>query len=215
MSRMAVPGSKSLSSPNSVAPALPNTPAQHARYHRVLSSASRLLADGGIENLSMKELAQDADVSFTALYRYFPSKAHVLLAISLDRYERGLERVQAEAPVPGTVTERVRHYMLREFDAARRNQRLTEALLSALADINPTNSAVNEVITELHLRILRHVAEAGGEHLTAAQAGALPIIVDAFPAATRRWLAGLIPEHEARRRIETSCRLLDAVSAAK
>ena len=163
----------------------------------------------------MKELAQDADVSFTALYRYFPSKAHVLLAISLDRYERGLERVLAEAPVPGTVTERVRHYMLREFEVARRNPHLTAALLSALADINATNSAVNEVITDLHLRILRHVAEVGGQDLSAAQTSALPIIVDAFPAATRRWLAGLISEDEARRRIETSCLLLEAVATAR
>jgi AcrR family transcriptional regulator len=208
---MAAPGTKSLLSSAAVLPASPTTPAQRARYQRVLSSASRMLSDGGAENLSMKELARNADVSFTALYRYFPSKAHVLLAISLDRYERGLERVLEEAPVSGTVTERVRHYMLREFEISRRNPHLTEALLSALADINPTNSAVNEAITDLHVRILRHVAEVGARPISSAQAEVLPIIVDAFPAATRRWLAGLITEEEARHRIEVCCLLLDAV----
>ena len=37
----------------------------------------------------MKELSQRADVSLATLYRYFPAKDHVLLAITLSRYERG------------------------------------------------------------------------------------------------------------------------------
>lgn len=56
------------------------------------------MAVGGEDMLQMKELAQRAGVSLATLYRYFPSKDHVLLAIALGRYENALRRVAGEPP---------------------------------------------------------------------------------------------------------------------
>jgi len=44
-----------------------------------------MLAAGGEDALQMKDLSQRAGVSVASLYRYFPAKDHVLLAILLSR----------------------------------------------------------------------------------------------------------------------------------
>ena len=82
-------------------PAVPSTPAQHGRHDRILEAATAMLAAGGEDALQMKELSQRADVSLATLYRYFPAKDHVLLAITLSRYERALTRVRGEPPRGG------------------------------------------------------------------------------------------------------------------
>src|ERR1700678_1616597 len=100
-----------------VTPATPSTPAQRERYDRVLTTAAAILSAGGEEALQMKDLAQRADVSLATLYRYFPAKDHVLLAISASRYENALRRVTGERPRGATVQERVTNHLLREFRA--------------------------------------------------------------------------------------------------
>src|SRR5580692_4456641 len=106
-------------------PAVPSTPAQHGRRDRILETAAAILAAGGEEALQMKDLAQRADVSLATLYRYFPSKDHVLLAISLGNYQAAARKVLQEVPRGATARERVTNHMLREFRAQQRNQRLT------------------------------------------------------------------------------------------
>ena len=143
-------------------PATPSTPAQHDRYQRMLQAATAMLASGGEDALQMKELADRAVVSLATLYRYFPSKDHLLLAISQSRYENALRRVSAEAPRGATVQERVTGHLLREFRAEQRDQRLTAALTRVLSDTRPEYAPVIIQTQQLHLRVLEHVATAGG-----------------------------------------------------
>ena len=122
-------------------PATPSTPAQHDRYQRMLQTATAMLASGGEDALQMKELAERAVVSLATLYRYFPSKDHLLLAISHSRYENALRRVSGEPPRGATVQERVTGHLLREFRAEQRDQRLTAALTRVLTDTRPEYAA--------------------------------------------------------------------------
>src|ERR1700677_2482935 len=117
-----------------IVPAIPSTPAQHGRYDRILATATAMLTAGGEEMLQTKELAQRAEVSLATLYRYFPSKDHVLLAISYSRYESALRRVTNEPPHGATMQERVSSHLLREFRAEQRDQRLTAALTRVITD---------------------------------------------------------------------------------
>ena len=142
-------------------PATPSTPAQRERYDRVLTTAAAILSGGGEEALQMKDLAQRADVSLATLYRYFPSKDHVLLAISLDNYQAAARKVLQEVPRGKTARERVTNHMLREFRAQQRNQRLTTALTKVLTETSRNYSEIIEVIGHVHVQILQHVAAAG------------------------------------------------------
>jgi AcrR family transcriptional regulator len=189
-------------------PATPSTPAQHSRYARMLQVATTMLASGGEEALQMKELADRAEVSLATLYRYFPSKDHVLLAISDSRYENALRRVVSEAPRGDTVQERVTNHMMREFRAGQRDQLLTAALARVLTDTRAEYRQVITKVEQTHLRVLEHVAAAGGP-VSPELRQRLRIVGDVFGAATRRWLAGVSSAAQARFEIRMGCYLLN------
>jgi TetR/AcrR family transcriptional regulator, cholesterol catabolism regulator len=195
-----------------VAPAVPSTPAQHGRRERILDCATAALSAGGGEALQMKDLAQRAGVSLATLYRYFPAKEHVLLAITLSRYRGALARVQGELPHGGTVRERVTRHLLREFGAGQREPRLIAALARAVSETSRSYSTAIEQIERVHLQVIRHVA-GGGVPLSPRHDAVLPVVVDVFGAATRRWLAGVSSPRAARFEIRVGCRLLDLPDA--
>lgn len=186
----------------------PETPGQRARYDRVIAAATELLSAGGQEAVQMKDLARRAGVSLATLYRYFPSKDYVLLAVTLSRYQAAWKRVSAEVPRGDTVRARVAAHLLREFRAQQRDQRLTAALSAALTGGGRSYSSIIEAAEHTHARIVRHVA-AGGGPLSEQQERLLTIVLDIARAATRRWLAGTYSVAEAEAQIETGCQLLD------
>jgi TetR/AcrR family transcriptional regulator, cholesterol catabolism regulator len=192
----------------SAEPAVPSTPAQHGRRDRILETATVILNAGGEDALQMKELAQRADVSLATLYRYFPAKDHVLLAIALSRYEQALARVRAEPARTGSIRERVTAHLLREFRAGQREPLLTAALSHAVTETSRTFSSAIEQIEGTHLQVIRHVAAAGGR-LGPWPDAVLPVVADVFNAATRRWLAGMSSPARTRSEIRLGGRLLD------
>lgn len=189
-------------------PAIPATPAQQDRYNRVLSTTSEILSAGGEEALQMKDLARRADVSLATLYRYFPSKDHVLLALSLANYQAAAEKVLSEVPRGDTVRERVTNHLMREFRAQQRSRPLTTALTRVLARTRQDDSEIIETILHMEQRILVHVA-AGSGTISEQQRRMLPIIMANFGSASSLWLAGVYSAAEARFQIRVSCRLLD------
>ena len=188
-------------------PATPSTRAQHDRYQRMLQAATAMLASGGEDALQMKELAERAAVSLATLYRYFPSKDHLLLAISQSRSENAFRRVSAEAPRGATVQERVTSHLLREFRAEQRDQRLTAALVRVLSDTRAEYAPVIIQTRQLYLRVIEHVAM-GGAPVDDELRRRLRIVMDVFGAATGRWLAGVSSAAEARFEIRVGCYLL-------
>jgi AcrR family transcriptional regulator len=189
-------------------PAVPETPVQRARYDRVIAAATEVLITGGQEAVQMKDLAQRAGVSLATLYRYFPSKDYVLLAVTLSRYQAAWRKVSAEVPRGDTVRARVAAHLLREFRAQQRNQRLTAALTAALTGGGRSYSSIIEAAEHAHARIVRHVA-AGGGALSEQQERLLTVVLDIAGAATRRWLAGTYSVAEVEAQIEIGCQLLE------
>ena len=189
-------------------PATPETPAQQERYDRVVAAAAGVLAAGGVDAVQMKDLAQRGGVSLATLYRYFPSKEYVLLAVCLARYQEAARKVFAEVPQGDTIRERVTSHLMREFGAQQREQQLTAALTQALTGTARSYSEMIEAVEHLHFQILRHVASGGGQ-LTEQQQKLLAVVIDIFSAASRRWLAGTYSAAEARYRIEVGCELLE------
>jgi len=193
-------------------PAIPSTVAQHGRHDRILAAATVMLAAGGEDALQMKDLSQRAGVSVATLYRYFPAKDHVLLAILLSRYSSALAQITAETPAGATARERVTSHLLREFRAEQREPRLTAALSRVISETSRSYSEIIERVEHLHLQMLEHVTGAG-QPISAEQRQLLPVVRAIFGAATRRWLAGVSSPAEARFQIRVGCRLLDLPDA--
>jgi AcrR family transcriptional regulator len=189
-------------------PAVPETSAQQARYDRVIAAATEVLAAGGQEAVQMKDLAERAGVSLATLYRYFPSKDYVLLAVALARYQAAVLRVATEVPRGGTVRERVAAHLMREFRAQQRNQRLTAALAAAMTGGQRSYSSIIEAAEHTHAQVVRHVAAAGGR-LSEQQDKMLTVVLDISGAASRRWLAGTYSVADVEAQIEIGCQLLE------
>ena len=86
---------------------------------RILTAALGLIGRRGVRRLGMQEIAEAAGVSRGTLYRYFPSKDHVLTAAAdFDerRFSIGLDEVLAAAGAP---EEQIGAFMAYAFDFIR------------------------------------------------------------------------------------------------
>ena len=80
------------------APAAPTAHSQVARRARILSSAAELGAIHGYDGVQMQEVARGAGVAVGTVYRYFPSKTQLFLAVMAEEVFGGRARTEAEAP---------------------------------------------------------------------------------------------------------------------
>ncbi|MFD9430059.1 TetR/AcrR family transcriptional regulator [Streptomyces sp. NPDC060002] len=62
-------------------PADPTSSRQAARRVRILSAASALGAREGLSRVQMHDVARESGVAIATLYRYFPSKPYLFLAV--------------------------------------------------------------------------------------------------------------------------------------
>ena len=73
--------------------------AQRDRHRRILDATLALASKGGYEAVQMRTVAERADVALGTLYRYFPSKIHLLVSALAREIERNQERLDRK-PVP-------------------------------------------------------------------------------------------------------------------
>ena len=79
------------------------TVARDAKVYEIVDAARRRLLDGGYQALSVADLARELGVAQNAVYWYFPTKDHLLVAA----VERILHDVLARKPRRGSVADRV------------------------------------------------------------------------------------------------------------
>jgi AcrR family transcriptional regulator len=86
---------------------------------RILVAALGLIGRRGVRRLGMQEIAESAGISRGTLYRYFPSKDHVLTAAAAfdeRRFSDGVDKVLASARTPES---RIGDFMAYAFDFIR------------------------------------------------------------------------------------------------
>lgn len=120
--------------------------AQRERRRRILDATLALASKGGYDAVQMRAVADKADVAVGTLYRYFPSKVHLLvtaLARELEKVESRADRnvLQGDTPV-----ERLSFVLAMITLAMQKDPLLTEAMTRAFmfADASAT-SEVNRV----------------------------------------------------------------------
>jgi AcrR family transcriptional regulator len=105
--------------------------AQRERRKRIVDATIALASKGGFDAVQMRAVADRADVALGTLYRYFPSKVHLLvssLAVELERAQEKMDRTT----VPGdSAYERVLFVLGRITRGLQRNPHLTEAMTRA------------------------------------------------------------------------------------
>jgi AcrR family transcriptional regulator len=115
-------------------PAEPTSVEQKDRYRRILRAASRLGAEHGLERVQMLDVAKEAGVAIATLYRYFPSKTAMFVAVLHSQVER-LSETAVSRPEPGQRANRVAEVLIVA------SRRMLERPLLATAMLQANNSA--------------------------------------------------------------------------
>ncbi len=66
----------------------PSSVEQHARHVRIIQAAAALGAEKELARVQMHDVAKAAGVAIGTLYRYFPSKTHLFVAVMVDQIDR-------------------------------------------------------------------------------------------------------------------------------
>ena len=186
-----------------------NTPAERARQARILQAAATLLATEGEQGLQMKQLAQKAEVALATLYRYFPSKDHVLGAVALERWRRALQKIETTHYQGATPGERAGDMMIGQFRRVQRDPEYASALERVANAPDRSTGEYMEGIKQIAHQLARAAVEQDGNPLTEEQLHVLPIVMSACGGAINNWLAGTLSADQTRAQIRASSRLLD------
>ncbi|GAB3457427.1 cholesterol catabolism transcriptional regulator KstR [Actinophytocola sediminis] len=180
--------------------------AQRDRRKRILDATITLASKGGFEAVQMRAVAEKADVALGTLYRYFPSKIHLLVSGLARELERGQERTE-RAAIPGdTPYDRLLFVLGRITRAMQRDPNLTEAMTRAFmfADAS-ASSEVDTVATQIERMFTRalHDGEPTEEDRAIAR-----VIGDVWLSNLVAWVTRRASASDVGTRLELTVRLL-------
>jgi AcrR family transcriptional regulator len=108
------------------------TRSQHQRRKRIVQAAAALASRGGVEAMQMRTVAERAGVALGTLYRYFPSKMDLVVAVvseEIDLLENSIERRPPSAASPAG---RAVDVLMRATRGLMREPELADALIRSL-----------------------------------------------------------------------------------
>ncbi|MCW2706342.1 MAG: transcriptional regulator, TetR family [Frankiales bacterium] len=172
-------------------PSETETAAQRARRARIISATLALASRGGYEAVQMREVAERSEVALGTLYRYFPSKVHLLVSAMASEVDQLSQRLQKRQPPGKTRAERVSFVLERSTRSLLRDPLLTEAMVRAMMAADATVAAeVNAVRQGMSDLIVQAIRGDGGEQEHDVELAA--ILQDVWFARQIAWLGGRI-----------------------
>jgi AcrR family transcriptional regulator len=179
--------------------------AQRRRRERILDATVALAREGGYDAVQMRAVAEDADVALGTLYRYFPSKVHLLVSALARDLE--VAAPLTREPCGDTAAERVTELLAATTARMQQEPRVTEALTRAFvfADSSARDEirAVSRLLVGMLAHAIRPDADPTPEDLAAAA-----VVRDVWLAALVGWVTGRTSSAEVSRSLETAVRLL-------
>jgi TetR/AcrR family transcriptional regulator, cholesterol catabolism regulator len=136
------------------APAPALTRSQAARRERVIRAAQELAAEGGYDAVQMRDVAARGEVALGTIYRYFPSKDALLLAVMVQWLVDLEDRVTRHPPTGDTTVDRIMDVLRRALRSMDREPRLTTAVVGAMTAGDPASVAAIGEATQTMARIM-------------------------------------------------------------
>ena len=164
--------------------------AQRERRRRILDATVALASKGGFDAVQMRAVAERADVALGTLYRYFPSKIHLLVSALGREFERA-NASMSDKPIPGdTAHERVMFVLGKTTHGLQGDPHLTEALTRAFMFADATVQAEIHTVGMLLTRMLTRAMHPGKEELTDEDVAIAKVIGDVWLSALVGWVTG-------------------------
>lgn len=202
--------------PAATAPAVPvptapsreelDTAGQRERRKRIIDATLALARKGGYDAVQMRAVAKKADVALGTLYRYFPSKVHLLVAGLVSQFERAGDRI-GKAQIPGdTNAERLMFVLDRNTEALQRAPLLTEAMVRAFMFADATAATEVERVGRLLEGMFAHAL--GVEEPDDRQRDTFHLIADVWMANLVAWVTHRASASEVQKRLSVAVDLL-------
>ena len=136
----------------------------------------------------MREVADAAGVALGTLYRYFPSKIHLLVAVMQDRLQHLQLTLRKRPPAGDDAAERVAETLMRAFRALQREPNLADAMVRALTFADRSASTEVDAVSRLTTAIV--VDAMGLEDPSQEQLAVVRVIEHTWHSALITWLSG-------------------------
>lgn len=165
------------------------TAAQRARRGRIIAATLALASRGGFEAVQMREVAERSEVALGTLYRYFPSKIHLLVSAMASEVEVLSNRLQKRQAPGDTRADRVCFVLERSTRSLQRDPLLTEAMVRAMMAADSTVglevAAIRQGMSDLIVQAMRNGGEPVEHDIELAA-----ILQDVWFARQIAWLGG-------------------------
>ncbi len=180
--------------------------AQRERRKRILDATLALASKGGYDAVQMREVAERADVALGTLYRYFPSKIHLLVSGLIREFERTREKLN-KRPVPGeTPADRIIDVLNRVTKNMQREPLLTEAITRAFMFADPSAAAEVNAVAALMEQMLTDAMHEGEP--TADERAIARVIGDVWLSNLVAWVTRRASASDVSNQLELAARLL-------
>jgi TetR/AcrR family transcriptional regulator, cholesterol catabolism regulator len=180
--------------------------AQRERRQRILDATLALASKGGYEAVQMRTVAERANVALGTLYRYFPSKIHLLVSGLAREFERNQEKLD-RTTIPGdTPYDRILFVLGKITRTMQREPMLTEAMTRAFMFADPSAAAeVNTVARLMEHMLTRamHEGEPSADEIAIAR-----VIGDVWLSNLVAWVTRRASADDVSRQLELAARLL-------
>ncbi len=186
--------------------------AQRDRRRRILDATLGLASKGGFDAVQMRAVAEQADVALGTLYRYFPSKIHLLVS-ALARQFEDTQVIVTRKPVPGdTPADRVLYVLKRATRGLQGDPKLTEALTRAFmfadASVGGEIHVVGMQLTTMLTRAIKGEEYDDSATPSEEDIAIARVISDVWLSALVSWVTGRATAEEVADHIETAVRLV-------
>jgi AcrR family transcriptional regulator len=182
--------------------------AQQDRRRRILDATISLASEGGFDAVQMREVADRADVALGTLYRYFPSKIHLLVSALAGRFEAADQALRGRAVTGDDEAERVISVLRRVTRGLQGDEKLTEALTRAFmfadSSVQTEIVRVGMLLTTMLTRAMRPEAD----EVTAEDVQVARVIGDVWLSSLMTWVTGRSSAKETADHMEYAVRLI-------
>jgi TetR/AcrR family transcriptional regulator, cholesterol catabolism regulator len=182
--------------------------AQRERQKRILDATLALASKGGYDAVQMRAVAERADVALGTLYRYFPSKIHLLVSALAREFGRMVDRM-SRTPIPGdTPYERMLFVLRRTTRAMQRDPMLTEAMTRAFMFADPGAAAEVDTVARQMEQLFTMAIRDDDHPPTADDAAIARVIGDVWLSYLVRWVTRRASAEDVSAHMELAARLL-------
>lgn len=182
--------------------------AQRERRKRILDATIALASKGGFDAVQMRAVAEQADVALGTLYRYFPSKIHLLVS-ALGREFEIAETATRDKVIPGaTPHERVVYVLNKTTRGLQGDPHLTEALTRAFMFADASVATEIHTVGMLLTSMLTRAMHPGKTELTDDDVAIARVIGDVWLSALVGWVTGRTSAGDVTQQMGVAVRLL-------